>query len=599
MTDLANIERVEVLKGPQGTLYGRNATGGAINIVTKDPSLTKPEGSVDLSYGRFDETVEKGYLAGPLTSTLAAGVSVVARQGGNYGRNTYLNVPFGGTNSFTVAGKLLWQPTDELKINLSVMHSRRRNRYSPTSTVAFPGRIPLVAVLVPGAGYSTDPDQGVLDTNPLVNQRNTSAALHVRYSLPTVDLVSITGYQNNHNVVVVDADGTDVPFFIVNTSQPSHQFTQELQVVSTNSSKFQWIVGGFFINFHAGHHPIIFSGLAYPASIGGGTSTTAHANAVGESVFGQGTYELLPSTKVTVGLRYSSEKKSLNATQVGGNGVLLATTDGTLDKRFKKLTWRLSLDHQFSRDVLGYISYNRGFKSGGYNDLLVDPTNKPVDPEVLDAYEAGLKTQFFDRRVTFNSSLYYYDYKNIQVQITNLTQVILENAASARLYGFDADLTIAPTSALRLNAGINLEHARYRDYPNASGFTVPPGAGYGVASVIPNAGGQRVLGAPDLTFNVGGSYKADLGGSGTLTPAVNYSHSSKYKITLGDGNYIKPYGILNSTLTWSDASSRYSIGLYGSNLTNVRVFGAYTTTLFDSEAVRPPRTYGVTASAKF
>lgn len=595
LVDLANVARVEVLKGPQGTLYGRNATGGAINIVTQRPS-NQFKGTASFSYARFDETVEKLYVTGPLASGLATSLSVVARQGGNFAKNLTTGREIGGVNALTINGQLAWSPTDQLNVDLSGTFARRRSRFENNTGVQVPGPPPLGALF--GGQFSTETDVRYLDVETLLSSRAYQGSLRARYSLDGVDLISITSYQRGTLNSAVDTDGTSAALQSIGYVQPNRTFTQELQAVSTNVSPFQWIIGAYYLRQKESYDPfnVFLSRQLSPVDL----AYTSVAKADAKSVFAQGSYEVATGTKLTAGLRYSNEKKSLDAVLVApalGNFVLGGPVDA--EKTFNKLTWRFSVDHKLAREILVYASYNRGFKSGAFNPLDVSPTSRAVDPEVLDAFEVGFKSQFADRKVQLNAAAYYYDYKDIQVQRVQLsggqTQAVLENAASATLYGLDADVVIIPVRSLQLTAGVNISHSEYDSYPNASGLLVVNGGG--VTTPL-DLTGDRVLVAPDLTFNVGGSYELDVG-PGSLLFTANYGYSSKFKHSPGEGNFNRGYGILNASLAFTDSSERFTLELFGQNLTNERRIGEYTANFLNSYVVRAPRSYGVALSTKF
>ena len=590
--DLANIDRVEVLKGPQGTLYGRNATGGAINIITKKPSDTL-QGNASVSYGRFNETEEKGYLSGPMAPTLNGSIGVVAHQGGDFGRDRTTGNKFGGLTSATVNAQLGWTPTDRLQINLSGIYALRHGREFDSSYDFPEGLVPVGGQF--GGQFSTNPRVDYADVDPKLNARSYSGALHMRYSLSGVDLVSITSYKTGSYHSQLDADGTSLPILSIKFSAPSKTFTQEVQAVSTAASPFQWILGAYYIDSKENYSP--FGVIVAPTPVSYFTKTGTKAG----SVFAQGTYAIASGTKLTAGLRYSIEKRSIDATLVAptlGDFVLGALNE---DKTFRKLTWRLSLDQKLSKDILVYASYNRGFKSGAFNPLSVDPTARAAKPEVLDAFEVGIKSQFLDRKIQINAAGYYYDYKNFQVQHVVLggggsSVAVLENAAAAKLYGLDGDVIMEPISGLRLDGGFNLEHSKYSRYDGASGFEIVNGAG--VSTVI-DATGDQVLDAPKLTFNASADYRLPVGEEGALLFDINYSHSSFFKVTPGEGNYDRAYGLLNVSVAFAAANDRYKVELWGRNLTDVKVIGAYTTALAPSLATRTPATYGVTVSTSF
>ena len=224
-----------------------------------------------------------------------------------------------------------------------------------------------------------------------------------------------------------------------------------------------------------------------------------------------------------------------------------------------------------------------------------------VDPEVLDAFEVGLKSEFADRRVQLNAAAYYYDYKNIQAQrvvfgAAGQSFATLQNAAAATLYGLDADIAIVPTRGLRLNVGFNLEHSKYDDFGNASGYNIVNG--FPVTAAF-DLTGKKVLGAPTFSYTLGGSYTLDLAQTGSVLFNANFGHSSRYAFGAGEGQFVRPTGILNGSITFTDASDRYSLEVWGRNLTDERVLGQYTSTLFTSAIIRSPRSYGVTGAVKF
>jgi len=199
-----------------------------------------------------------------------------------------------------------------------------------------------------------------------------------------------------------------------------------------------------------------------------------------EAAFMQGTYSFTEADKLTAGFRYTWETKSADGIEQliagvpAGPGAAYAYIplssfgpDG-VSTTFKRPTWRVAYDHDFSQDIMGYLTYSRGFKSGSYNNTDVIPTAKPVNPESLDAYEVGVKSEMLDHKLRANASAYYYNYSNIQVQILTGATAETQNAASASLYGLDFDTQFVATDQLSLNAGLSLIHSRYDNFQNAS-----------------------------------------------------------------------------------------------------------------------------------
>jgi iron complex outermembrane receptor protein len=259
---------------------------------------------------------------------------------------------------------------------------------------------------------------------------------------------------------------------------------------------------------------------------------------------------------------------------------------------FNPWTWRVALDHQFGPDVLGYASYNRGFKSGGYN--LSTPGGAPFFPETVDAYEVGVKSQFLDHRVRLNIGAFYYDYRNLQVAIVpGGGSQIFTNAAAARNYGLDATLDIAVTRNLKLSAGLGLLNAKYKDYPNAQGFTI-----LGVPFPIANAKGQTLPYAPRFSGNFNVEYHLPLS-SGDLTATAGLAHVGKTFITPDQGLTRPAYALLSSTLEWR-SHSWWGVRVWGKNLLN-EYYYANGTESRNGWYISPgaPRTYGVTLLGNF
>ena len=256
-----------------------------------------------------------------------------------------------------------------------------------------------------------------------------------------------------------------------------------------------------------------------------------------------------------------------------------------------KPTWRIALDHQFTPDVLGYISYNRGIKSGGFN--ILNPANPAYLPERLDAYEAGLKTELLDRRVRLNAGGFYYDYNNIQVtQFVNLAQSIV-NGAKARLYGLDVDFTARATSTLSFSGGFELLHARFTSYPNAVG-SIPKPNGGATLTVI-DATGNRIPQSQNFAGTLGADYERAVS-FGTLHFNLTANYNGDYKFEPDNFLTQGTYTLLNTSLTWRSTDKRYSVQLWGRNLLDAIVLNNASSQApgYPVSYGQPPRTVGIT-----
>lgn len=612
-----NIERIEVLKGPQGTLYGRNATGGLISIVTRDPSDTL-EVSGSVGYSNYNTITADAYVTGPISDRIAVGISTTFRdQGKGFSRDIVNGGTVGRNDFFAVRGKLRFEFGDNNSLVLGGEYIDSNDSRANTN-IPFPGSTPLVTG--PGIIYGTKPFEWAGNLKPRfdIEQWNVNAKLSL--DLGFANLVSLTQYKEVRNYNQVEGDGTTadglfmgdqlgqapgapsgsplmpqpvVPFSFAYTSTQSQPYfvTQELQLVSNDSGPFKWILGGFFLASRDGYDPLNIyfntADLSDPfTSIISGESTRAYA------AFAQATYSL-GDLSITGGVRYSSEKKRVSGTtSVPLFGLLVSDEQ---EDTFNSFTYRLALDYRVSPGLLLYATTNKGFKSGTF--VGNNPSAPAVRPEVLYAYEVGFKADP-SPFVRINGSAYYYNYQDIQTFITapDLTS-LLQNAARAEMYGLELTLEVAPTDGLMINFGMGYEHAKYKNFPNASVYIPSPSGGNYPASV--NATGNRILRTPELTANGSITYGFDIGpGSMTLNAAVSYTSPFFWD----SANLFEQdaYALVDLSAKYVLDDERWSVTLWGKNVTN-HVYSIYRNPLqrYDNVAFGDPATYGATIGFKF
>lgn len=469
-----NIESVEVLKGPQGTLFGRNATGGVVHVRTRQPSHdTSVEGLI--GYGSYDTVYGSVYATTGLTSNLAANIALTGeKQHDGYGRNLVNGVEIFKQKNAGARVGLLWEPTDRTKITLSGEYTYLNGDQGLNIVVA-PGTIALG-----GGGFvckycSWDTPFGHPRDNAVAKVYGLSAK--ISQDLGAVDLVSISAYHKTRLLINIQLDGTTNGQNILASRSPSFNksFSQEFQLLSEEGSKLRWILGAYYFNEYAGYDPIDLIGAAFSA-LGGVRHTDSRQLLHSYSLFGEASYEVLPRTKLTLGLRYTTDKFREVAEQ--RNAALTVLPPGKLSSGwidFSKLTYRAILDYKPADDVLLYASYSRGFKSGGFSTaapFIGQVLAPPVSPEILDAYEVGFKSEFADNRIRLNGAAYYYDYTNLQVATVQNGQAVTFNAASARIKGAELDLTFAPSRRLDFNAGISVLDSKFTNFP-AGPLNVP------------------------------------------------------------------------------------------------------------------------------
>jgi iron complex outermembrane receptor protein len=597
---LNNVERVEVLKGPQGTLFGRNATGGLIQIVTREPTQDF-EARFSAGYGNYDTFTGGAYVAGGIAPDLAADIAAqVTAQGDGYG----VNVATGNDanrNKFDLALRSKWvfTPTDETKVQLALDYNRRKGNASISSSQVS-GIKPLF-----GPAYDIGSWDINADFDPYQRLTGGGASLNIEQDLDGVQLQSITAWRKSRYDIGFDTDLTPTPAQTLTFSRLNdRQISQELKLQSDPASRVQWVAGLYYFDAHAELDPNIIrlEGPAIPpppappiTMITGYSKLTTRAWAG----YAQATLPIGERTKLTGGFRYSSERRTIHSTSAATliNGFVIDPFGPVIDQKetFSAPTWRVSLDHKLGDDTLVYLSYNRGFKSGGYNARL--PGSPAFRQEKIDAYELGIKSDLAGRTLRLNAAAFYYDYRNIQVSRFELNNIIIYNGAAAEIYGIDMDLELRPARGLSITAGVSLLHDRFTDFPDADRYTPNP-AGGSIRSTVP-ADGNRLPSTPDATVNLNIHYDHE-----TKAGTVAFDLGSYYN----SGFYGQPDNVLkqdefvtiDASIGWRTADDRYGVRLWGKNLTNQAVATALgqsdTSAIIQYDA---PRTYGVTLSANF
>ncbi|UZW55358.1 TonB-dependent receptor [Sphingobium sp. JS3065] len=517
--ELVEIDRVEVLRGPQGTTFGRNATGGLVNVITPDPSF-EMRGRIAGEYGRsrlksnlFDV---RGYITGGLTDAVAADLAVLYRSNDGYIKDLVRGGTLGDQKVFDVRSKLLWQPSDSAKLVLTGEYVEQKSTsnalqpYNNTNTrgLSYPG------VILP-----TGPWQASTNIPPRLDFHSLKFALKTELNFDGFNVETTGAYQDSVTDYTTDSDSSNIFLGQIPIYGTAKNFSQEVRALSTSSGRFQWTAGVYAFYLKAGTSAQIITSNGLP---GGPVSTLdlqPRITSRSFAGFAEGTYEIVPSLFVTVGARYTTEKKTFKQTV---NGTTLAF--GKTSRTFDKPTYRGIVRYQFAENANIYASYSTGFKSGVYNGSSTSPD--PVNPEEIRSWEAGLKVEPLDWLRT-NLSVFRYDYTDLQVQSRSPLangNYILQNAGEARISGGEFELTASPLRGLQLNAAVSYNDGKYKNFPLAQTF-VPLATG-GNAAVTADVAGKRLIRSPEYTFSVGGAWKHEYS-AGTARVNANLFHSAR------------------------------------------------------------------------
>ncbi|HVR89839.1 MAG TPA: TonB-dependent receptor [Novosphingobium sp.] len=614
-----NIERVEVLKGPQGTLYGRNTTGGLVHVITRDPG-SAPRLDASIGYASYNTLSLNLYGSTPLSSNLSANVALThTKQNDGWGTNQLLGTEVLTFRESGVQGKLMWEPGSDTRVTL-------RGMYVHVNT----DQGVLVGIHPGAVGNDGTPYLGRYTFRDRRDGRAVSdlylASLKVEQDVGFANLLSLTGYIDSAGTSEVSQLG--VPGNPVggqsgqfaNFPGRSKTFSQELQLSSKNNpnSSFEWIGGLFYYHDNTMAGSEVFGtciGLVCSGALP--TRTIGYPRTRSYAVYGEGTYKVTPATRITLGLRYTKDNKSITGfaepfpgrpnspailppTVLRFPGAPFLGNPAGIDTStsYSRFTYKAVIAHDLSDDIHLYASFNRGFRSGVYNP--VNFSNQPTRPEVLDAFELGFKSDLFDRLLRLNLSAFRYNYRDIQLRTTAPPappgQSITFNAAEGRVDGVDLDLTLAPARGLLFTASAELLDAKFQSFPNTTCTTPRPITatvlGGNTGAPCDNSG-KRFPNAPKLSFTLGASYALDTA-AGTFTLAASDAYKSS---TFWDpNNRLRQgsYHLVNASLTWTDPQERFDVQAFVRNISDTQyfVFGAEAGN--DVYSPGAPRTYGVT-----
>jgi iron complex outermembrane receptor protein len=655
--DLLDIERIEILKGPQGTLFGRNTIGGAISIVTR-----KPEDHLafagEVTTGRYDRIDVKAAIDVPLASNLFSTISISSKHRDGYqelvpypGAATVAESDgfptfgrghpesFGDYKEWTIRGKLLWKASDAISVTLTGDYldqdtdgvaSTVLKSHTDIATggvfgffyntcINTPAAIldsigfgllcgprtsigtALAAVNVDGTAsndhlsygdqFITSKDRTYATGNSFSRLRNSGSTLTIDWDLGTSALKSITAYRDMTWRSAQDEDGSPLAFLETSFEMKQHQFSEELQLTGDAiDSRLKYVFGVYY--FEEGGS--LYDRVTFP----GGLLQIDGLNLLNTEAYAAYTnlnFALTEQFGVTVGARYTRETKSFTGFQSDANGffykinglvpseanrtalcnatggVLCYTTAANIyqvypvgenELTFNNFSPKVGLEYKPNDDVLIYGSFSKGYKTGGWTTRLTQPaargqTAPTFDPEKASTYELGIKSELADRRVILNLAGFYTDYSGIQLNFQVGTSPTLENAGSADIYGFEAELQSRPFDALTLQAGVGYTHASYTDVL------------FGVTGVTKDSDLPKT---PEWKFSFSPQYEIVLGSSGSLLLNADYTHtSSLFNDTENTPLIERPaVDVLNAAITYREPNERWSLSIGGTNLLDER-----------------------------
>jgi iron complex outermembrane receptor protein len=570
--DLVDVERLEVLRGPQGTLYGRNATGGAINVITRRPGEATVFEAL-ARYGNYDARDAQALVMGALSSTLSGKIAVAASDRDGYTQDTRTGRDLDPEKTFTMRGALRWRPNGVLDIQLS----------------ADGGYHDMPVVVHKSLPPDFDPKRIALDAVPREDRHYWGLSLDATYDFAGVQLTSISGYREASLKNLIDTDAGPAPLIHFGQYDQTSQFSQELRIQPIGSHRLQWLAGLYYFRETADTFSPIY--LDFTGLLGVASPTTQLINASNRTTayaaFGQADFHLTDNLTLSAGLRWSRETKAFMFLQQFT--VEIPPLFNSYPQSVQKTTWsnvapRLAVDYRPGRHLLFYASYSKGFKSGGSTSvsLITNPAPNVFEPETLRAYEAGIKSGWLAGDLRVNATVFHYDYSNLQVRTADaLGFLVVRNAANATADGLELETTAYPADRLELTVIAALLDARY------DRFTDPVS--------LADYSGDRLNRAPDVKVGLGAQNRFPMPGGAELTVRGEYEYTSRIFHQPGEFRAFSrdPAHLFNARLAYQSADERWSLALFAKNLTNERYIGHAFVVLGEPRAtITPPRRFG-------
>lgn len=620
LADMPDVQSVQILKGPQGSLYGQNAAGGAIIIDTLSPSLGKSKGLISAGYGNYNDKQLRGYYAGPLGPTLATAVSAAWHDHDGYNKDLLRGGHDKGLRSWQIRGKLLWQPSANLSFTLGAYYTKRNDSGIYTGAPykgnsAGNAAIRNFPLAYPGVAVASKPHTFAENFIPTTNIKAWGVSLLGKIGLGDIGtLNTTTAYQKT---TVFDQTDIDQSAVHIGSSQPlnvgSKAFIQELNFASNKLGRLTINAGVFFMNRQESYDPqlfnLYFGGLAYPKPIpapGFIIGSYSRNKKSSYAVYLEASYDITDTLTLTAAGRYSYEtQKAFNS--IYPDPSYYPDPRGSFN--FKKFTPKAVLRWKPDNNNMVYFSYSQGFKSGLVGNGRIGSCpggpkdasclEAPVKPEVVEAFEIGYKGRVTEG-LNISAAAFQYTYSNIQVFVYNpLGGSFTQNAAKGRVRGLELEGSFKATSDLSFNFGISYLKSEYLSFPGAAAYRPKPNVAPGVPCLcgndgyLVNAKGNRLVHAPKLTANLSVDYSHRFS-AGTLGLNVNGNYDAGYFHDANNRIKTKAYGLLSAELSFAPAGIEgLRFVLWGKNLTDHDYLQSVLQTNFaDAVSWSPPRTVG-------
>ena len=612
-TDFLDLERIEVLRGPQGTLFGQNSTGGAINVITQAPTVDDTFGKADLTVGDYGLVKARAAYNLPLSDTLAVRASFISNDRDGFTDNLTLGQDLDDANSTSARVRVLYEPRDNFRANFTAqIFDEDRNGAAQKGLL------------------DPTPDARELRQDSRADYELTSELYSVvlEWDFEAFSLKSLTSYQNDDVLINRDNDRNDLavlapfaqlPSVYVPETNKQKTVTQEINLISGNPlfGKMDWVAGVFYLdteveisirelldfNFNGSFDPFTLAQVfAFDDTAEIGFISDSKPERDSTSIYGQGTWNFNDEWRAVFGMRYTEDEVYSAVTNFYGR-----TGTDIIEMDSEKVTGRFVVEHDFNDSTMGFASYTRGFKPGGSNltygleavvaPVVVLPT---FDEEIVDAYELGLKTDLADGRVRLNVAAFYYNYEGLQYQATDpeVFQGGVGNIPESEIFGaelelsaFLSDSVILDVRVAWLDTEITGNHLALDNVQSEAAGNALIGQGFNLFSddiqIARSAGVQNVNGnelakTPKFTGNIALNWNTNIN-AGELNSSLQYTYRGEFKHRIFNNavtDIVPSYDIINLVVGFRPKGKNWSVELIAKNLTDEAGINARFTDVF-------------------
>lgn len=602
-----DLARVEVLRGPQGTLFGKNIVGGAINLITAAPQDEFGAGG-SLSIGNYSSVLAEGYVTGPISDKASARLALFREAHDGYAENVITGQELEDKDSIAGRVSLNWDASENVFVSIIADYSQDRGGGPSRHAVDDPN--------IPGFGFITpnvpsDPRTNVSPYDQYADRDTAGLTGRLEWDIGEMSLTYLAAYRYGLGDGRWTQAGAGSPPSITDSTLTQHEMyqgvTQEIRLASSQDNRLRWIAGLYYLDENVKRVSRNTATSFLPGGPGSTRDTLdgdniflGYSDTASYAAFGEVEYDLMPNLTLAVGGRYTTDKKDLDTRAVildlGQPGDLFSPAplqeayDVVDSKEWSEFTPKIALNWKPTDNALLYASYASGYKGGGWQGATANAVaaETPYDPESATTYEVGLKAEWLNNRLRTNLAAFYTDFSDLQVELLddeNLTLVVA-NAADASIKGIEYEVRVLPTEWLTLFAAGSFLDTEYKDY-------IDPLRGLDYS-------GNKLQRTPDYQFTLGADVEHRLTDSLNFVAALNYSYQDQFFWGPDNTNVEDGYGLLNGRIGVAAVDGSWTLSLWGKNMNDELYRVSIIPFVGDEVSVfGTPQTYGVRLSARY